>query len=89
MGPAAAPGAKPATPAPAGTAGATQSYNLIAKPGGEDLKVHANHKVEIMGTLSPATAAAGGAPKPGAAAAAPRQNLNVESVKLVSSTCQP
>jgi hypothetical protein len=85
MGSAAA-AAKAETPAPAGTAGATQTYNLVAKPGGEDLKVHANHKVEITGTLSPAAAAAGAAEKPGAAATA-KQNLNIESVKVVSPTC--
>lgn len=80
-------GAK-AEPGAAGTAGAKQTYNLIAKPGGADLKTHASQQVEVTGTLSPAAGAAGGAAgeKPAAGPVA-KQNLNIESIKMVSATC--
>jgi hypothetical protein len=71
-----------------GTAGAKQTYNLIAKPS-DDLKPHANHKIEVMGTVSPAIATritpSEAAPRD---AAAPRQTFNVESFKMVAASCQ-
>ena len=78
---------------PAATAGAASSkltLGLTAKPG-ENLKPHANHKIEVTGTVSPSASASATAPStPGAGAtatAAAKQNLNVESFKMVSATC--
>jgi len=51
-----------------------------------NLTPHANHKVEVVGTVSPAKAGADAAA--GAAGAqAPRQQFSVESLKMVSATC--
>lgn len=70
-----------------GAAGSKMIFNLSAKPT-ENLKPHANHKIEVVGTVSKAGAsrAASGA-EPGAAGTPPRQTLNVESFKMVSATC--
>ncbi len=87
--PAAAGAASPSTPVgTSGAAGAKQTYSLIAKPS-DDLKPHANHKIEVVGTVSPAISAritpSEAAPRD---AAAPRQTFNVESFKMVSPSCQ-
>lgn len=68
-------------PGATATAGATSkmTLGLTVKPS-ENLKPHANHKVEVTGTVTPAASAGG-------AATGPRQNLNVESVKMVAATC--
>ena len=88
-----APGAKPGpttdgtASTTAGTAGTKQTYNLISKPGGADLKPHANHKIEVTGTagaMSPAAAKPGETPASGTAA---QQNFNIESFKMVATTC--
>lgn len=88
--------AEGASSAPQGataTAGRAPSNTILAltvKPT-ENLKPHANHKIEVVGTVSVSDASAKttGAPAPGASAAAtaPRQNFNVESFKMVSATC--
>jgi hypothetical protein len=65
--------------ATSGTA-SKMTVGLTAKPT-ENLKPHANHKIEVTGTISAAPAGAG------ASATAPRQNLNVESFKMVAATC--
>lgn len=78
-----APGAKPGEK-PAGTSGATKSYALMAKPS-EDLSKHVGHRVEITGTVAPAPPAAAGAP---AASTLPKEALAVQSVKMVSASCQ-
>ncbi len=44
-----------------------------------NLTPHANHKVEIVGMVAPA--------KPGGGATAPKQAINVDSLKMVSATC--
>jgi hypothetical protein len=75
-GAAPAPGAKPGEK-PAGTSGATKSYALMAKPT-EDLSKHVGHKVEITGTVIPASSPAPGSPK---------ESLNVQSVKMVAASC--
>ena len=69
-------------PGATATAGAASklAIGLTVKPS-ENLKPHANHKVEVTGTVSPAASAGA------AVAGAPRQNLTVESVKMVSATC--
>jgi hypothetical protein len=77
-----APGAKPGEK-PAGTTGATKSYALMAKPS-EDLSKHVGHRVEITGTVSAAPPAA--SPAPGASTQ-PKETLNVQSLKMVSTAC--
>jgi hypothetical protein len=68
-------------PGATATAGATSkmTLGLTVKPS-ENLKPHTNHKIEVTGTVTPA-------PSAGGAASGPRQNLNVESVKMVAATC--
>jgi hypothetical protein len=72
----AAPGAKPA-----GTTGATKSYALMAKPS-EDLSKHVNHRIEVTGIVSAAPSSAASAPN------APKEVLNVQSIKMVAASCQ-
>lgn len=73
----------PGTVGTSGTASAKMSFDL--DPAATvNLKPHANHKVEVVGILSPA--------RPGAAPtadghAAARQQFSVESLKMVSGTC--
>ena len=77
---ASAAGAKPGATA---TSGAPKtSFNLMAKPS-ENLKPHANHKIEVTGTVSKA---AGGAAA-SSSSTTPSQTFNVESFKMVSATC--
>jgi hypothetical protein len=65
-----------------GTTGAAATATRYRLEGEEKtISPHLNHQVEIMGTLSPATAA--GAPS--ATAAAPM--LKVESLKMVAAKC--
>ncbi len=71
---------KSATAATSGGA-SKMTLGLTAKPT-ENLKPHANHKVEVTGTVSRA-ASAGGA----SSSTAPSQNLTVESFKMVAATC--
>ena len=83
-----------------GTSGTSKMTLNLDPAASVDLKPHANHKVEVTGTLSPAKgggaagggAAGGGAAAGGAAAGASsgpsaRQEFSVESVKMVSATC--
>jgi hypothetical protein len=75
-----------ATPGAVGTSG-TSKMSLSLEPASTvNLTPHANHKVEVVGQLSPAKA---GSASPSAAegAAASRQQFSVESVKMVSGTC--
>jgi hypothetical protein len=58
--------------------GASKMTLALNAKSGTDLKPHANHKVEIMGTTAPAKAGGGDAPK---------QELTVDSLKMVSTTC--
>ena len=91
--PAAQQPATPSTPpAPAASAATNKiTYTGCVKPGtgadasSVDLKPHANHKVEVTGTVSAAKPSAD-APAAGAASA-PRQQFSVDSVKMVSATC--
>jgi hypothetical protein len=72
--------AKPGQTTAATSGTSKNTLNLTTKMG-TDLKPHANHKIEVVGTIAPA--------KPGAAPAAgpARQEFVVESVKMVSTTC--
>jgi hypothetical protein len=74
-----------------GTSGATKrAFNLTPKAG-DNLTPHTNHKIEVLGTVTPAssmTSASGGAAADSSSTtAAPRQTLVIESFKMVSSTC--
>jgi hypothetical protein len=62
------------------TSGTTKpTFNLTTKVG-TDLKPHANHKIEVVGTVAPA--------KPSTVSGQPaRQEFTVESIKMVSTTC--
>jgi hypothetical protein len=90
---AARPGAS--APGTVGTSGTAKSMSLDLDPAATvNLKAHANHKVELMGTLAPvkgaagATASAPPSSAPGAATAqAARQQFSVQSLKMVSATC--
>ena len=73
---------KSAATATSGAASKT-TLNLTVKPS-ENIKPHANHKIEVTGTVAPASASGAAA---GAASSAPRQNFTVESFKMVSATC--
>lgn len=90
---AARPGAS--SPGTVGTSGA-KTMSLDLEPAASvNLKAHANHKVELMGTLSPAKGTTSAPPSaappssaPGASTAqAARQQFSVQSLKMVSATC--
>jgi hypothetical protein len=84
---AAIPSASSSPSSPVGTSGAAKrTFNLTTKPS-DDLKPHANHKIEVVGTVS-AAGMAGAAADAAAKDAAPRQNFTVESFKMVSPSCQ-
>ena len=72
-----------------GTSGAMKTTLNLTTKVGTDLAPHTNHKVEVTGTLAPAARIADSpAPQAGQAAAArPAQGFNVESIKMVSTTC--
>ena len=69
----------------AGTAGAKQTYTLVAKAG-QDLKPHANHKIEVTGTVDKASETPRGT-SGAAGGTMAKQELNVESFKMVAATC--
>lgn len=86
------PAAKPGE-STVGTSGMMKAtLNLHTKPE-TDLKGHANHKVEVTGTVAPAkagdssSAPAAAKEESTTASKAPRQEFTVESVKMVSATC--
>jgi hypothetical protein len=62
------------------TSGAKQTLSLNVKPT-ENIKPHANHKIEVTGTMG--KPAAGGA----ASSASATPTFTVESFKMVSATC--
>ena len=77
-----------------GTSGTAARYSLSGDE--KTISPHLNHQVEITGTLDSGSAGAGaGAPSAGAGAGASAggasaagPTLKVESVKMVSATCQ-
>jgi hypothetical protein len=76
------PGAEPST---VGTSGASKLTLNLNPAATVNLKPHANHKVEVVGTLSPARAGADAAAStPGTPS---RQQFSVESFKMVAATC--
>ena len=94
----AAAGAATASPADrpvstSGTATSKETLLLTAKPT-DNLKPHANHKIEVTGVVSPSTdIASAPTPSPASPGAAntttpaPRQTLAITSFKMVSATC--
>jgi hypothetical protein len=76
-----------AKPGATATSGASKmTLGLSAKPT-ENLKPHANHKIEVTGTISKAAGAGAAASSSSSSSATPSQTLNVESVKMVAATC--
>jgi len=73
--------AKPGASAPGavGTSGASKATFSLDAASSVNLTPHANHKVEIVGMVAPA--------KPGGGATAPKQAINVDSLKMVAATC--
>jgi hypothetical protein len=59
------------------TSGAKQTLSLSVKPT-ENIKPHANHKIEVTGTMGKAAGGAGASANP---------TFTVESFKMVSATC--
>jgi hypothetical protein len=76
----------PAATGTSGTASSKTTFGLTVKPD-QNLKPHANHKIEVVGTVSPKAGAAAPAAPSAASATTPQQNLTVESFKMVSATC--
>jgi hypothetical protein len=76
-----------AAPSSVGTSGAAKMTLNLDPAATVNLKPHANHKVEVVGLLSPAKPGAEAAPSSAAAAQALRQQFSVESMKMVSATC--
>lgn len=74
-------------PSTVGTSGTAKTTLNLDPAATVNLKAHANHKVEVVGTLSPAKSGAD-APAAGAASSqAARQQFSVETLKMVSATC--
>ena len=78
-------------PSTVGTSGAAKMTLNLDPAATVNLKSHANHKVELVGTPSASKSAAATAPSGAAggatAGAAARQQFSVESLKMVSATC--
>lgn len=73
-------------PSAVGTSGAAKLSFTLDPAATVNLKPHANHKVEVVGLVSPAKSGAdASASTPGSQAA--RQQFSVESLKMVSQTC--
>lgn len=72
-------------PGTVGTSGMSKTTFNLEPASSVNLTPHANHKVEIVGTLSPAKSGADASSA--ASAQTPRQQFSVESVKMVSATC--
>ena len=71
-------------PSAVGTSGAAKQTFNLSPAATVDLKAHANHKIEVVGVVSPAKAAETPASSTPATA---RQQFAVESFKMVSATC--
>ena len=72
-------------PGTVGTSGTSKTTFNLDPAATVNLTPHANHKVELVGTLSPAKPA--DAASSAASSSAPRQQFSVESMKMVSATC--
>jgi hypothetical protein len=71
-------------PSAVGTSGAAKMSFTLEPAATVNLKPHANHKIEVVGLVSPAKSGADvAASTPGVA----RQQFSVESMKMVSSSC--
>jgi hypothetical protein len=85
---AARPGAT--TPGAVGTSGVSKMTFDLNPVASVNMKPHANHKVEVVGTLSPSKAPTEAPPASAAGAATAhgaRQQFSVQSLKMVSATC--
>ena len=79
------------TPSSVGTSGTSKMTLNLDPAASVNLKPHANHKVEVTGSLKSGSASgaggAAGASPSASASSASGQTFNVESVKMVSATC--
>lgn len=85
---AARPGAS--SPGAVGTSGTSKMAFDLDPAATVNLKAHANHRVELVGTLAPAKAPTDAPPASAAGASTAqtaRQQFSVESLKMVSATC--
>ena len=73
-------------PSTVGTSGTAKMTFNLDPAATVNLKAHANHKVEVVGLLSPAKADTS-SPSAAGASSAPRQQFSVETLKMVSATC--
>ena len=96
-------GASSSAQAPVGTSGANsrQTLLLVTKPT-DDLTAHANHQIQVVGSVAPSisTSMSSSSSAPGAASpststttttsssASARTTFNVDSFKMVSSSCK-
>jgi hypothetical protein len=74
-------------PSAVGTSGASKMTLNLEPAATVNLTPHANHKVEVVGTASPAKAGADTPSASAEGAGATRQQFSVESLKMVSATC--
>jgi hypothetical protein len=93
-------GATSSTDRAVGTSGvaSSETFMLTSKPS-DNLKPHANHKIEVVGVVSPAASSGMSSPStqssPGAqssssataSSSTPRQTITIDSFKMVSATC--
>ena len=76
------------SPGTVGTSGASKMTFDLNPVSSVNLKSHANHKVEVEGTLSKGSTAAPPSSAAGATSAqGARQQFSVQSLKMVSATC--
>jgi hypothetical protein len=76
------------TPGSVGTSGTSKMTVNLDPAASVNLKAHANHKVEVTGTVkSGASASPGAGGAAGASSSASGQTISVDSVKMVSATC--
>jgi len=73
-------------PSTVGTSGTSKMTFNLDPAATVNLKAHANHKVEVVGLLSPGKPDTS-SPSAAGASSAPRQQFSVESLKMVSATC--
>src|SRR4051812_8584140 len=90
---AASPAGQPASAV--GTSGNMKTTLNLTTKAGTDLTGHANHKMEFVGSLAPATSmgssttsSPSSASSASSASAHPTQTLTVDSFKMVSTSCQ-
>ena len=85
--PAASAPAAQTTPGAVGTSGATKPTLNLTPKAGIDLKAHMNHKIAVVGMMAPKKSTEASEAPAGQPAAKPAQEFNVDSFKMVSTSC--